>query len=61
MTQNRFQIVCGCVVNPQQLYSLRLEDAMPHHAAQLTVQAVLPHKTAASSDAPPRHRDRPQV
>jgi|AntAceMinimDraft_5_1070358.scaffolds.fasta_scaffold98239_1 hypothetical protein len=37
----RFKVVGGGEVDVQRLYSLRLEDALPHHAVKLSVAAVL--------------------
>lgn len=48
-TTHRFRIVGGAIVDAAQLYSLRLEDALPHHAITLTVQAALCSKEAAAA------------
>jgi len=37
----RFRVVGSAIVDPAKLVSLRLEDAMPHHAVGLTVRALL--------------------
>lgn len=36
----RFRVQGGAVVDQSHLYSLRLEDALPHHRVQVTVQAI---------------------
>jgi hypothetical protein len=46
---NSFRIAGGAVVDASKLYSLRLEDALPHHAIKLTVQAALCSKEAAAA------------
>ena len=48
----RFRVSCGGVVDTAHLYSLRLDDALPHHRVNVCVQAVriAPHANAEEID-----------
>lgn len=48
----RFRVSCGGVVDTAHLYSLRLDDALPHHRVNICVQAVriAPHSTPEEID-----------